>query len=77
MKISQKEKIALPGFEPGSTDPKSAMIDHYTTGLYYCNFLENFTSEKYFGRLCFLVEMVCVDIERGDIGKKRKFPFRE
>gem|GEM_PF-4638964 len=25
--------IAPPGFEPGSRDPKSRMLDHYTTGL--------------------------------------------
>ena len=25
--------VAPPGFEPGSQDPESQMMDHYTTGL--------------------------------------------
>ena len=44
--------IALPGFEPGSTDPKSAMIGHYTTGLcenLFPVFVFCWNSEKYFG----------------------------
>ena len=46
------EKIALPGFEPGSTDPESAMIGHYTTGLcgnLFPDFDYWWNSEKYFG----------------------------
>ena len=27
--------VAPPGFEPGSQDPESQMMDHYTTGLHY------------------------------------------
>ena len=26
--------IALPGFEPGSPDPKPDVLDHYTIGLF-------------------------------------------
>ena len=28
-----KNGVVLPGFEPGSTAPKAAMIGHYTIGL--------------------------------------------
>ncbi len=31
---SKRLRIAPPGFEPRSKDPKSSMIGHYTTGLY-------------------------------------------
>ena len=27
--------VAPPGFEPGSQDPESQMMDHYTTGLHF------------------------------------------
>ena len=29
--------VAPPGFEPGSTDPESDVLDHYTTGLLFVN----------------------------------------
>ena len=31
--IPVKKKVVPPGFEPGSPDPESEMIVHYTTGL--------------------------------------------
>ncbi len=30
---AEREMVAPPGLEPGSEDPESPMLDHYTTGL--------------------------------------------
>ncbi len=34
LKSRRFKSIALPGFEPGSTDPESVILDRCTTGLY-------------------------------------------
>ena len=31
--MNDRNLVAPPGFEPGSQDPESQMMDHYTTGL--------------------------------------------
>ena len=33
-----KRLVVPPGFEPGSEEPESSMMDRYTKGLYPCQF---------------------------------------